>query len=195
MAQGGDDMTPVTARAKLTYRDFLRFPDDGRRHELIDGKHYVTPSPNRKHQAVGGNLHFWIRSYLEREPRGRIFMAPFDVIFSFFDIVEPDLLYISRERAEQILTDKHVRGAPDLVIEIASPSTRRRDELKKRHLYERYGVTEYWVVDLEVDAVRVYRRQGERFGRAIELALEAGDTLTTPLLPGLALPLDKIFQD
>ncbi len=191
----GEDVRLASARTKLTYRDFLRFPDDGRRHELIDGEHYVTPSPNRKHQAVVSNLHYHIRAYLEREPRGRIFTAPFDVIFSFFDIVEPDLLYISHERAEKILTHKHVRGAPDLVIEISSPSTRRRDELKKRRLYERCDVTEYWVVDPDIDAVRVYRRDGDRFGRAVELRLEAGDTLTTPLLPGLTRSLDKVFQD
>lgn len=89
---GGGDLTGDPARVKLTYDDFLLFPDDGRRHELIDGEHYVTPSPNTRHQAVLGNLHFLIRSWLERHPVGRVFFAPFDVVFTRFDVVEPDLL-------------------------------------------------------------------------------------------------------
>jgi len=93
------------ARVKLTYDDFLLFPDDGHRHELIDGEHYVTPSPNMRHQAISGNLHIMIRSWLEQHPVGRIFYAPFDVVFTIFDVVEPDLLYLSHARASQCLTE------------------------------------------------------------------------------------------
>jgi Uma2 family endonuclease len=178
---------------KLTYEDFLLFPDDGKRHELIDGEHYVTPSPNRKHQAILGNLHFLIRLWLESHPVGEVYLSPFDVVFTRFDVVEPDLLFISRERAGSILTEKHVTGAPDLVVEIGSKSTRKRDETIKRHLYERTGVTEYWIVDPELDVVRVYRRREERFERPAELSLEAGDVLKTAVLPGLELPLSRIF--
>jgi Uma2 family endonuclease len=180
---------------KLTYDDYVLFPDDGLRHEIIDGEHYVTASPNRKHQAVSGNLYWLIRSWLETRPVGRIFYAPFDVLMSEFDIVVPDLLYISHERAADILIPKHVRGAPDLVIEVGSPSTRRRDETIKRRLYERTGVSEYWFVDPETDVVRVYRRQRERFTRATELSRDNSDVLTTPMMPGLELPLDRIFAE
>ena len=93
---------------KLTYDDFLLFPDDGKRHELIDGEHYVTPSPNMKHQAISGNLHFLVRAWLEQHPVGRIFYAPFDVVLTNVDVVEPDLLYMSHARATQVLTAKHV---------------------------------------------------------------------------------------
>jgi len=179
---------------KLTYDDFLLFPDDGKRHELIDGEHYVTASPNTKHQRVSGNLHWLLRSHLEVRPSGQIFYAPFDIVFSRFDVVEPDLLYISNERAAEILTSKHVTGSPELIIEIGSPSTRQRDETIKRRLYERSGVIEYWVVDRELDVVRVYRRGGDRFDRPIELSLEGGDALTSPLFPGLALRLAEIFK-
>ena len=117
---------------KLTYDDFLLFPDDGKRHELIDGEHYVTPSPNTKHQRVSGNLHFFIRSWLEDHPLGQVFYAPFDVVFSRFDVVEPDLLYLSNERVAEVVTAQHVTGAPDIIIEIGSPGTRRRDETIKR---------------------------------------------------------------
>jgi Uma2 family endonuclease len=88
-----------------------------------------------------------------------------------------------------------VRGAPDLVIEIGSRSTRGRDETTKRRLYERAGVAEYWFVDPEVDTVRAYRREAARLARPLELSREAGDVLTTDLLPGLPLPLSRIFRD
>ena len=192
---GGDDMNPSTSRVKLTYDDFLLFPDDGLRHELIDGEHYVTPSPNTKHQQVAGNLYFLIRRWLEGHPVGRIFFAPLDVVFTRYDVVEPDLLYLSHARAAEALTAAHVRGVPELVIEIASPSTRQRDERIKRRLYEREGVSEYWVVDPELDVVRVYRRDDNVFARPLEFSAEAGDTLTTPLLEGLELRLEDVFRE
>ena len=126
---------------------------------------------------------------------GRFFYSPFDVVLSEFDVVEPDLLYMSTARAIDILTPQHARGAPELVIEIASKGTRKRDETIKRRLYERAGVTEYWVVDPEIDTIRVYRLADQRYGRALELSREAGDVLTTPLLPGLELALVAVFKD
>lgn len=192
---GSDRVNPASPRLKLTYDDFLLFPDDGKRHELIDGEHYVTPSPNTKHQQVSGNIHFLVRAWLQEHPVGRVFYAPFDVVFSNFDVVEPDLLYLSNERMAEVVTPQHVRGAPNLVIEIGSPGTRRRDETVKKRLYERSGVDEYWVVDPETDVVRVYRRERDGFGRVSELSLEAGDVLTTSLLPGLELPLSRIFRE
>ena len=189
-------MKAAGAGVKLTYEDFLLFPDDGKRHELIDGEHYVTPSPTTKHQRVSGNLPWLLRSYLQEHPIGQIYYAPLDTVFSDFDVVEPDLLYMSTARATAILTAQHVKGSPELVVEIGSPSTRGRDETIKRRLYERFAVSEYWVVDPELDLVRVYRRDaGSLFARPIELSLERGDVLTTPLLPGLELPLLDIFRN
>jgi Uma2 family endonuclease len=190
---GEENVKTATSRMKLTYDDFLLFPDDGKRHELIDGEHYVTPSPNTKHQAVSGNLHFVIRAWLEQHPVGRVFYAPFDIVFTQFDVVEPDLLYMSNERAAEVLTSKHVTGAPEIVVEIGSPGTRKRDETIKRRLYERSGVTEYWIVDPELDIVRLYRREQRGFGRPAELSAEAGDALTTALLPGLEILLGRLF--
>jgi Uma2 family endonuclease len=192
---GRDQMRPTGSGVKLTYDDFLLFPDDGKRHELIDGEHYVTPCPNTKHQRLVGNLYWLIRSYLEAHPIGEVFLAPFDVVFSNFDIVEPDLLYLSKARAAEVLTPQNVKGTPELVVEIGSPGTRKRDETIKRRLYERSGVAEYWVVDPELDLIKVYRLSGDRFDRAIELTSEAGDVLTTPLLPNLETPLTRIFAE
>lgn len=189
---GGDKMR--ASGVKLTYDDFLLFPDDGKRHELIDGEHYVTPSPNTRHQRISGRLHLLAGGWLQEHPVGQLFYAPFDVVFSRFDVVEPDLIYMSNERAAAILTDKHVAGVPELVIEIGSPGTRKRDETIKRRLYERSGVDEYWVIDPDLDVIRVFRRSGDTFQRPQELSAEAGDVLTTPLLPRLTIELARIFN-
>jgi hypothetical protein len=124
---GPDEMKPSTAGVKLTYDDFLLFPDDGQRHELIDGEHHVTPSPNTRHQDVLLRLTLSVGGWLETHSIGRIFFAPYDVVLSRFDVVEPDLLYLSHQRAAQMLTPQHAVGAPELVVEGASPGTRKRD--------------------------------------------------------------------
>ena len=192
---GIENQRTARAAVKLTYDDFVHFPDDRKRHELIDGEHYVTPSPNIRHQGILGNAYLLIGNWLEEHPIGRVFVAPLDVVLSHFDIVEPDLLYMSNERAAQVITPLHVRGVPELVVEIASKSTRKRDGTIKRRLYERAGVSEYWVVDPAVGVVRVYRREGDRLGKPRELSREASDVLTTSLFPGLKLPLARIFRE
>jgi Uma2 family endonuclease len=191
---GRDEGMRTNPGVKLTYEDFLLFPDDGKRHELIDGEHYVTPSPSRKHQAIVWNLTVHVGTYLEANPVGRAFAAPFDVVFSQFDVVEPDLLFISNARLE-VLTAKNVQGAANLVVEIASPSTRTRDETLKRKLYERFGVEEYWVIEPAAETIVVHRHDGDGYQPILELTATHGDTLSTPLLPGLLLPLKRIFKD
>jgi Uma2 family endonuclease len=124
-----------------------------------------------------------------------VWLAPFDVVLSPSDVVEPDLLYMSNERRAQVATDANVQGPPELVVEIGSPSTRKRDETIKRELYESAGVSEYWFIDTDRDVVRVYRRlDSKRFAQPEELSIEGGDVLLTPLLPGLELPLNEIFR-
>jgi len=192
---GTDRTSPPRSGVKLTYDDFLLFPDDGNRHELIDGEHYVTPSPNPRHQRILGKLHLAIGKYLEEHSVGEVFFAPLDVVISNFDVVEPDLLYMSRERAAQVLVPEHVRGVPELVVEVGSKSTRKRDETIKRELYQRAGITEYWVVDPRREVIRVYRNTADGFGLPHELRRESGDTLTTTLLPGLEISLEAVFSD
>ena len=192
---GSDRVKPQSSGVKLTYDDFVLFPDDGKRHELIDGEHYVTASPNTRHQQILARLFLIIGGWLESHRIGQAFFAPYDIVLTNIDIVEPDLMYFSNARAAEVITDLHARGAPELVAEVASPGTRKRDETLKRRLYEREGVSEYWVVDPKLEVVRVYRRESGSFGRVIELTRELGDTLTTPLLPGLQMPLSKIFEN
>jgi Uma2 family endonuclease len=190
-------MQKASKSVGLTYDDLQRLPDDHMRHELIDGEHYVTPAPSPKHQRVLGRVYFHICSYLEEHPLGRAYFAPFDVVFTQIDCVEPDMLYVSREREERQLTEKNLAGAPDLVVEVLSPSTKRVDEGAKLRLYERFGVPEYWVFDAEAEKVRVYRLKDGRLELFAELSRRQGTSvqiLSTPLLPGLEIPLDKIFD-
>jgi Uma2 family endonuclease len=172
---------------KLTYEDFLLLPDDGRRHEILDGEHSVNPSPNTKHQMASGAIFAALFSYATSHGLGYVFHAPYDVVLSEHDIVEPDLLFVSTAR-RAIITDANIQGAPDLVVEILSPSNRGYDERVKYQAYERFGVGEYWIVDPDAETVTVYRRTGGKFVRA-----ESGDPLNTPLLPGFSLELGSIF--
>jgi len=108
-----DRSSSTRSADRLTYEDFLLFPDDGQRHELIDGVHYVTPSPNMGPQRILGKLYLAIGNYLEAQPIGEVFFGPLDVVISHFDVVEPELLYLSRERAATVVVPEHVRGVPE----------------------------------------------------------------------------------
>jgi Uma2 family endonuclease len=179
---------------RLTYDDFLLFPDDGQRHEIIDGVHYVTPSPVIRHQVLVGRLYFAIEAHLRAHPgAGQVFLSPLDVVLSHWDVVEPDLLVIGGDQ-QAILTEKNVQGPPALVIEVLSPGTRRRDEGVKRDLFDRTAVREYWLVDPEAKTVVPYRRaEGGALKKAPVLSADAGSVLTTPVLPGFVLTLEALF--
>jgi Uma2 family endonuclease len=185
-------MAVHSPRRKLTYEDFLRFPDDGRRHEILDGVHVVTAAPGLRHQLVLGELFFALKTYLRANPLGKVAFAPLDVLLAKHDVVEPDLLYIANPQSE-ILTKRNVKGAPALVAEVHSKSSRRLDLVIKRERYELSGIQEYWVLDPYRDTANVFRRRGDRFAPPLPLAAETDDRLTTPLLPGFKLPLRELF--
>ncbi len=185
-------MLQTVSPVKFTYEDFCLFPDDGKRHELIEGEHRMSPSPRTRHQIVSGNLAALLWNFLKESRRGTLLAAPMDVVLSDLDVVEPDLVYVSAARAN-IITEQNIQGAPDLAVEILSESSRKMDEIVKRKLYERAGIPEYWILDPELDAARVYRLRDGRYVRIAELTREAGDALTSDLFPGLTLPLAEIF--
>ena len=181
---------------KLTHDDYLLFPDDGLRHQLIEGEHVVTAAPRGRHQLIIGELFVELHAAVRTLGSGVAMLSPMDVILSEHDVLQPDLLYVSAARYHIIPSpDDWVRGAPDLVVEVLSPSSRRIDEVRKRQRYEFFGVTELWIVDPPVDRVRIYRRaaESEGFARPVELSAEHGDVLTTPLLPAFAMPLTAVF--
>ena len=183
-----------TSHTRLTYQDFLKFPDDGQRHELIDGEHYVTPSPNTEHQRLVVRLTIELGKYLDRHPVGQVFCAPFDCVFSDFDVVEPDVLVILDDQ-EDILTKQHVRGAPAIVVEILSQSTSGRDLGIKRDLYAQGGVREYWIIDPARKRLQVLARSaGGELTADNARATSDERILTTPLLPVFALNIDELFR-
>jgi Uma2 family endonuclease len=139
---------------RYTYEDYLRLPDDGKIYQIIRGKLFRMPAPVPYHQIVSGNLYSIIRSYVRAENLGEVFYAPCDVVLSDVDIVQPDIIFISKER-DYLIGDKNIRGAPDLVIEIISQRSEYLDRKVKVELYEEYGVKEYWLVDPDRKEVEV----------------------------------------
>ncbi len=181
------DLTP-----KWTYREYALIPEDGKRHEIIDGEHYVTPAPFVPHQDLLVELTFRFKLFLKVHPLGRLLIAPTDVLLSLHDIVQPDLLFVSSERVS-IVGLKNIQGAPDLVIEILSPSTSRLDKVLKLDAYERCGVQAYWIFDRDRKGVQTYERTEDRLRPQPFLSADTGDVLTSPLLPGFELPLAELF--
>ena len=189
-------MDALGEATRYTYEDLASFPDDGLRREIIGGELYVSPSPALPHQVVIGNLYFLIRSYLVSQPVGRVLLTPLDVVLSGFDVVVPDLLFVSHAR-RALLTKKGIAGSPDLAVEVLSPSSRRTDEITKRRLYERFDVLEYWVIDPELETLKVYRRavSGMPFERIGEYTTDTSEQVASPLFPELTLQLSSIFED
>jgi Uma2 family endonuclease len=178
-----------TVVKRWTYDDLLALPEDDLRHEIIDGEHVVSPAPFTKHQIVAGNIHGELFIYLRRHPIGRVFVAPYDVVFAPDNVTEPDVLYVSNEHSS-IITEKNAQGTPDLVVEVISELRRRRDEVEKKSVYERFGVAEYWIADPKVDTIRIYRRGAYD----APVTLRNGDLLTSPLFPGLSLDVAALFR-
>ena len=177
----------------LTYDDYVEFPDDGKRHEIIEGDHYMTPAPRIKHQSISVNLASAVAPFAKKNNLGLVFTAPCDVILSDENVVQPDLLFVCTARAA-IVTEDNIQGDPDLIVEILSESSRKKDEVTKRKLYERFGVQEYWIVDPELEIVKIFKLTQHGYGRASELSKETNDVLTTELLPGFDCAVSEIFE-
>lgn len=177
----------------LTVADLDACPDDNNRYELIGGELFVSRAPGIPHQRVILNLEISLSNYLAKNPIG-VLVPGAGAIFSDYDAVIPDLVFVRNERWLQVVTGEKFTGAPDLVIEVLSPGVenRRCDLLVKRQLYGKYGVTEYWVIDGETRTVEVYRLQEEHLESVASLS--NGDDITSPALPSLRLPVSAIFK-
>ena len=176
---------------KFTYEDYRTAPSD-RRYELVDGDLVIVPVPSLRHQAVQVRLGERLARFVRENSLGMLFFAPCDVVLSDTDVVQPDLLFVSGDRAHLLSSGENVRGAPDLVVEILSPATAERDRGYKRALYAKHGVAEYWLVDPSAETVWIHRLHGH----ALVIAQTSGreQTLRSPLLPGCALNLDDVFS-
>ena len=183
-------MTVPNPHIKFTYVDYVNAPED-KRYELLDGDLVMTPAPGERHQWASILLASKLLSFVTGNRLGRVYAAPFDVVLSDTDVVQPDLVFVSNARAH-IVTAANVQGAPDLVVEILSPSTADRDLTFKRRLYARHGVSEYWIVDTDAGAITVLLLREGQFEVAGEY--DAGETLTSPSLPGFTLNVADVFR-
>ena len=184
-------MSAPLVRPHVTYEDLCDLPSDGNRWELIDGEAYMTPAPNRIHQKIVRRL---ARAFEDAiEDLSEVYLAPLDVVFAEATALQPDLIFVDEENRE-ILQDQ-IRGVPDLVAEVLSPSTVKMDRGIKMETYARHGVPEYWIVDPGAQSIEIYRidRVAGRYRH--EGAHGAGSPATTPLLPALSVDPADLFAD
>jgi len=177
------------AKVRFTYNDYLLLPED-KRYEILDGDLYMVAAPNTIHQSVSFNLEVAFFHHIRDKGLGRVFHAPYDVILSEENVVQPDILFVRKERAG-IIGEMNVRGVPDLVIEILSAGTRSKDLEVKRKIYARFGVPEYWIVDPETATAEVL--VWSELGYVTVGVYGKSDRLSSPLLPDLNLPLSQVF--
>jgi Uma2 family endonuclease len=180
----------VPAALKFTYEDYALLPED-RRYEIVDGEPFLTPAPTTLHQIVSGRLEHVLREFLNRTGVGVMLHAPCDVVLSPHDVVQPDILIVTAQR-KAIIAEKYVAGAPDLVVEILSPSTESRDRVAKAKRYATFGVREMWLVDPATGTIEVLVNSEEGFRRA-ELYGEAM-SVHSEILPGLEFETAPIFR-
>ena len=182
-------MAEAKPTAKHTYNDYPGTPDD-ERWELLNGELVMAPFPVTAHQRASRRLLRMLDAFVDQIGVGEMFYAPFDVVLSEANVLQPDLIFVSTER-EHIITPENIQGAPDLVVEVLSPSTASRDWRIKLDLYAQHGVREYWVVD--PDGQRIWVMAGDD-GDLNEVAnYGRGDVLTSPTLSGFSADLDQVF--
>lgn len=174
----------------FTAADYRTMPADGKRYQLIEGELIVAPAPNTFHQIVQGNLFYILKSYLLRHPIGSLLGAPYDVYLDEHNVYQPDILYLTHEHAARI-QHEGIHGAPDLVVEILSPSTAGLDRRKREH-FAAAGTVEFWQVD---PAVRQIQRFVFAENQAKPVALiDEPETFTSPMFPDLTLLTAEIFR-
>lgn len=184
-------MARPNPQIKFTYEDYKNLPEsEVKRFELLEGELVMIPSPTEPHQRVSRNLEFFLWQFVRERNLGEVYHAPIDVVLSQEDVVQPDIIFVSKERAK-IITEENIKGAPDLVIEILSPTTGGRDRTLKHTLYARYGVKEYWIVDPIKKIIEVYSLKKSGFN--LVKKYKSPDKLYSPLLKGLEVPLREVF--
>ena len=174
----------------LTYDDLLDMPDDGQRYEIIDGELIATTAPTGGHQRVLAQLFRMLDDHVQLTGAGEVLFAPFDVKLGRFDVVEPDIVFLSTLRSRVPDAENAIDYSPDLVVEVLSPSSRSTDRVKKMALYARTGIREYWIADPEERTLAINVLAGEAYG-AVER--DADGFLASRVLPGLRLDPDEVF--
>ncbi len=187
-------MAPMEAAfPRVSFADLEKWPEDGRRYELYDGEVYEVPSPFPLHQMASGRLYLALSEYV-RDHGGIVLYAPLDIVLTEYDVVQPDLLLFTRERANLVKPKKVTRVQPDLAIEILSASTASNDRGRKLWLLARHGVREFWLVDPEAMTIEVFELMGTQF--VLAHVASGFASVQSPLLPALRLaPSDLLTPE
>jgi len=183
---------PGPGQGQWSYKEYAALHDDGNQYEIVNGVLFMTPSPNVAHQDAVGEIFAYLREHIKQNNLGLVRMAPFDVELSPGTVVQPDVFVILSEHFDRI-ADNRILGAPDLVVEVASPSTAIYDRHNKLDAYAHAGVAEYWIVDTDARTVEalvlaeagIYRSLGIFRAKAI---------LPSIVVPGLSVAVEKFFM-
>ena len=176
-------------KRKFTYEDYLKTPDE-ERYELIGGELLMTPAPVPKHQRISRKIEFLLEKFVTENDLGEVFDAPCDVHLDDENVVQPDILFIAKNRMN-IIGEKNVQGAPDLTIEILSKSTAYRDLIQKKKLYSKFGVKEFWIVIPDEEAIEVYILKDSAY--LLDRSYSKNETLESQFLTGFKIELNGIF--
>jgi Uma2 family endonuclease len=180
-----------TTKRKYTYQDYLELPDDGKRYEIINGELVMVAAPFTIHMRISKKIYNLLLSYSEDETKGEIFYAPIDVVLGDTNVFQPDLLYIKKENS-YIITEKNIYGAPDLIVEILSPSTAYYDLFDKKEIYAQFGVQEYWIVDPMKQSVEIYLNRENIF--ELRQRLDKEGEAKSDVLKGFQVDVKEIFK-
>jgi Uma2 family endonuclease len=183
--------TQITPQDKIwTYEDYAALPDDGNRYEVIEGELVMAPAPRVDHQRCSFNLGLIIGPHVKAHGLGEVFAAPCDVVLDRRNVLQPDLIFISRDRSK-VVTELNLQGAPDLAVEILSPSTARRDRTQKMRIYARHGVPHLWLLDAQAQTLEEFVLDGATYRLTSTCG---GDEVFRPaLFPGLEVPLKEVW--
>lgn len=185
------DNMPGPAQGNWTHKDYLTLPDNGHQYEIVDGVLYMSPSPSRWHQDAVLQLALYLKQFVSSHQSGKVFIAPFDVELDFKTVVQPDILVVLNANSH-IITDNGIIGAPDLVVEVASPGTASYDRNQKLNLYERAGIQEYWIVDVMAHTVEVLiLSNGKYRARGV---FQKKSQLPSQILAGFSMQVEQIFE-
>jgi Uma2 family endonuclease len=177
----------ATATTRLTYQDLRQIPEDRNRYELIEGELFVAPAPNTEHQRKAFRLSRILADHAERHDLGEVFIAPYDVVLDDSTVLEPDIMFVSKSR-QSIVTAACIEGAPDLVVEVLSDSSRTIDRFVKRDRYAEFGVPEYWLLEPFEPRIEILRLEGRKY--RLMGSFGPADTLhASPVFPELRLPM------
>lgn len=179
------------SRPRVSYADLQHAPEDGRRYELYDGEVFVVPSPIPLHQIAAQRFAELLRDY-RREHGGLVFISPIDIVFSEFDVVQPDVVFFQRGREHLIDLRQPIRVSPDVAVEVLSPSTERTDRGRKMQMLARHGVREYWLVDPADEHVEIFWLSDDVY--VLSQTAASSDLARSTILPDFAFTVRQLFE-